>query len=154
MSIGIQGDFSNYFDLVESKAISSTFYTDIKKYFKEGKIDAKTYVGAITSLHQDTLKEAVFVAREMSIGIRELELKINDSEAEVAFKNAQTSAIATELSIKQADSSSRMPLDGARTSAIATELSIKQADSSSRIALDSARTSAIATELSINQTSR
>ena len=84
MSIDVQGDFSNYFDMVQSKATSSSFYQDIKKYFEEGRIDTKTFASIMIEFNRDTLKEAIDTGRSMSIGVRELELKTNESVANVA----------------------------------------------------------------------
>ena len=112
--ISVQADFSNYFDMVQSKATTSKFYTDIQKFFKEGKIDAKTYASIMTEYHASTLRESIDTARSMSIGIRELELKTNESVANVALTARRTTAIGEEIAIKQAESNSSIAVNTER----------------------------------------
>ena len=103
MSIEIQADFNNYFEMVQSKATESAFYTDIQKQFEAHRIDAKTYASIMIEFHKNTLKDALDTGRAMSIGIRELNLKINESVASVAFTNRQKEAIGEELVIKKSE---------------------------------------------------
>jgi len=145
-TLSIQADFTNYFGMIQTDATTSVFYTDIKKQFEEGKIDAGTYATIITSFHQNTLQQGLSIAKELSLGIRELELKTNESIAKVALTERQTEAIGEELFIKGADSASNRAVNDARIVEFNREYTLNQArsnreinESSKRIALDEAR---------------
>ncbi len=88
-TLSIQADFSNYFQMIQTDAVASVFYTDITKHFNEGKIDAATYAKIITSFHQSTLQEGLSTAKSMSLGVRELELKANESAKKVEVEEAR-----------------------------------------------------------------
>jgi len=128
MSIDVQGDFSNYFDMVQSKATGSSFYQDIKKYFEEGRIDTKTFASIMIEFNRDTLKEAIDTGRSMSIGVRELELKTNESKAEIELSNRRKQAIGEELAIKNSELAIRQ-----------SELALAQNINSKELTLYSAR---------------
>ena len=92
MDTKIKQDFDSYFDMVENKATSSSFYMDIKKYFEEGRIDTKTFANIMIEFNRDTLKEAINVALNMPVTV-----------ANVKHIDRQTKAIGEELSIKYSE---------------------------------------------------
>jgi len=139
MSIDIQSDFNNYFEMVKTKAVNSKFYTDIQAQFEEGKIDARTYASIITSFHADTLKEAIAIGRDMAIGVRELELKVNESVASVALSNRRVESIGEENYLKSQEVISLVALNNKKIEDYNWQYTLAQARENREISLNNKR---------------